>query len=75
MIAASTDRRNTCLEALGGCFVAQRFSGSFIEPSGDGAQLGLAMYQKICAFWKLLPQQSVGIFVSAALPWAVQVTK
>ena len=75
MIAVSTDRSNTCLKALGGCFVIQRFSGSFIELSGDGAQLGLAMYQKIWAFWKVLPQQSVGIFVSAALPWDVWVTE
>ena len=75
MIAVSTDRGNKFLKALGGCFVVQRFSGSFIELSGDGAQLGLAMYQKICAFWKVLPQKLVGIFVSAALPWDVRVTK
>jgi hypothetical protein len=75
MIAASTNQRNTCLKALGGCFVAQRFSGSFIELSGDGARLGLAMYQKICSFGKVFPQQSVGVFIGATLPWAVRVTE
>ena len=35
VFAISTDRRNTCIETLGGCFVVKRFSRSFVELSGN----------------------------------------
>jgi hypothetical protein len=51
--------------------VPQRHSRSFIELSGDGAQLCLTVYRQICALWKVLSQKAVGVFVLTALPWAV----
>src|ERR1700756_3029940 len=33
------------------------------------------MHAEIGAFWKILAQQSVGVLIGAALPWAVRVTE
>src|ERR1700733_943416 len=33
------------------------------------------MRAEICAFWKILAQQSVGVLVGAALPWAVRIAE
>ena len=71
----STGGRNTCLETLCWCFVVKRLSGSFVELSGDSTQLCLTMYRQIGAFWKVLSQQAVGIFVCATLPGAVRVAE
>lgn len=73
--ANSTDRCNTLRKLLRWRLILQGLSRAFIQLSGNRAQLGLAMYRQISAFWKILPQQAVGIFVWAALPRAVWVTK
>ena len=64
--AISTDRRNTCIETLGGCFVVKRFSRSFVELSGNGTQLCLTMYRQIGAFWKVLSQRKRPFALTAA---------
>src|SRR5215831_15957584 len=46
---------------------------------GDGGSHGRnvvgAMRAEIGAFWKILTQQSVGVLVGAALPWAVRIAE
>jgi hypothetical protein len=63
------------LETLGGCFVVERFAGSFVELSGDGAQLCLTVYRQIGAFGKVLAQEPVGVFVRATLPGALRIAQ
>ncbi len=57
--AVSTGQRNTGIETLSGCFVVEHLSRSFVELSGDSAQLCLTMYRQIRSFWEVLSQQSV----------------
>ena len=67
-VAVSTGRRNTCIETLGGSFVVERLSRSFVELSCDCTQLCLTMYRQIRALWKVLSEQAVGVFVCSSLP-------
>ena len=69
----STGRRNTRIKSFCWCFVSQRFPWSLVELSRDGTQLCLTMYRQIGAFWKVLSQETVGIFNRAALPRTVWV--
>ena len=48
--------------------VVERLSRSFIELSCDGTQFCLTVYRQICAFWEVLSQQPIGVFVCTTLP-------
>ncbi len=38
-------------------------------------EMSLAVDCEVGPFWKVLPQQTVGIFVAASLPWAVRIAE
>jgi len=61
--AGSTDRCNTFCELLSRRLIEQGLSRPFIELSCDGTELGLAVQGQIGATWKILAEQSVGVFV------------
>jgi hypothetical protein len=64
----STDRCNTLGERLGWGSIEQGFSWPFVELSGDGAELGLALQGQVGPVRQVLSQQPIGVFVGAALP-------
>ena len=59
----SIGRRNTFGKSLSGSLILQGLSWPFIELPGNSAQFGLGVLGKICSFGKVLPQQTVGVFV------------
>ena len=48
--------------------IEQGLSRPFIELPCDDTELGLTMQGQISVTWKILAQQSVGVFVGSALP-------
>ena len=60
-------------EEFCGCFPAEGFAWSCVEQHGDIVELFLGEDAEIAAFGQVLAEQAVGIFVDAALPWAVRV--
>lgn len=46
-----------------------------IQGMGNSVQLLGTMPAKVCAFWIILAEQAVGVFVAAALPRALRVAK
>ena len=62
-VAGSTDRRNTLGEPLGWGLIEQGLSGPFVELTGDGAELGLALQGQVGSVGKILAQQPVGVLV------------
>ena len=71
----STGGGNTLCEHFSWRLIGQCLAWSFVELSGDGAWLGLAEDRQVGAFGKILAQQSVGVFVGAALPRASGIAK
>jgi hypothetical protein len=62
-VAGSTGRCNTFRELVCWGLIEQGLSGPFIGLPCDRAEFGLAMQGQIGAAWKILAQQSVGVFV------------
>src|ERR1700758_2526320 len=54
---------------------SKRLSGPCVEGGRHGRNVVGAMHAEIDAFWKILAQQSVGVLVGAALPWAVRIAE
>src|SRR3546814_13530557 len=48
---------------------------SRIDGVGDGFEFIRAMRTEVGAFWEVLPQQAVGIFICAALPGALRIAE
>jgi len=55
--------------------ILQGLSGALVELACDGAEFGLAEAGYINAFGEVLSEKAVGIFVTAALPRRLRVTK
>src|SRR5260370_14796600 len=75
LAAGSTGRCNTFRELVCWGLIEQGLSGPFIELPCYRAEFGLAMEGQIGAARQVLAQQSVGVFVRAALPGRPRVTK
>ena len=58
-----------------GASYAQAFSGSHVDFVGNEIDLLLAVARQIGALGQVLADQSVGVFIGAALPWAVRVAE
>src|SRR5215212_7534152 len=78
----STGRRNTSLtgsqhgvEGLGRCPPAEGLAGPGVERRGHGREVVRAVEAQVGAFREVLPQQTVGVLVRAALPRAVGVAE
>jgi hypothetical protein len=73
--AGSTGRRNTLVKSLGWGLEVQRFPGALVEPARHLIEMGLRVRRQVRPARKVLAQQPVGVFVRAALPRALRVTK
>ena len=50
------------------CLDIREFHSSVYNQPLDGTRLYLTMHGQVCAIWKVLAKQSIGIFVCASLP-------
>src|SRR5207342_1915873 len=81
--ADSNGRRNTDfvdlpqprVKCFCGRFPTQRLSRPGVEGGGHGGDLLGAVHAQIGAFREVLTQQSIGVLVSAALPWALGIAE
>ena len=55
--------------------VVQCFSWALVEFSCNFTQLRLQDFREVRSLWKVLSEQTVGIFIRAAFPGAFRVTK
>jgi hypothetical protein len=55
--------------------ILQGLSRPLVELAGYGVELGLAVHREVGAFWELLAQKTIGVFVGAALPGAVGIAE
>src|SRR4051812_34999722 len=82
-LADSNCRRNTDfvdlpqprVKCFCGRFPTQRLSRPGVEGGGHGGDLLGAVHAQIGAFREVLTQQSIGVLVSAALPWALGIAE
>src|SRR5438477_12318979 len=63
------------VECLGWCHPAEGLSRSTVELGGNVVEVGLGVQGEVAALGEVLTQQSVGVLVGAALPWAFRVTE
>ena len=57
-----------------GCPV-QIFSGSGVQPLGNGIQLSLRVWRQVRALGQILAEQAIGIFIGPPLPRAMRIGK
>jgi hypothetical protein len=53
----------------------EHFAGSVVEPFSDDVEFVLCVSAELCAFGEILADESIGVFVAAALPRTVRVSK
>lgn len=73
--AVSTGRCNTGFKFLCWGLVLQGLSGAFVELACNGAEFSLTKAWYINALGEVLSEKTVGIFVTASLPWRLRITK
>jgi len=71
----SRGRCNTGLESTLRSFKAQRFARALIEAQRDLVQLGLTVAGQVGLLRQVLAQESIGVFVGAALPRTLRITE
>src|SRR5207344_3235536 len=73
--AGSTGRRNTGIKSLCRGFKLQGLTWPFVELTSHFVQTGLRMHRQVGALRKVLSQQTIGVLIRAALPWALRIAK
>ena len=73
--AVSTGRRNTGMEFTSWSIKVQSFPRSLVELSSDLIEVGLGVAGQVGFLGEVLSQQTVGVFVGAALPWALRIAE
>ena len=73
--AASTDRRNTGVKSLCWGFKLQSLAWSLVELTCHFVQIGLRVCRQVGSLRKVLSQQTIGVLVGTALPWALRITE
>src|SRR5450830_705383 len=73
--AASTDRRNTGVKSLCWGFKLQGLAWSLVELTCHFVQIGLRVCRQVGSLRKVLSQQTIGVLVGTALPWALRITE
>src|SRR5665213_3394131 len=71
--AGSTDRRNTGVKSLCWGLKLQRLPWPFVELTGGLIQL--RVHRQVGSFRKVLPQQTIGVLIGAALPRTLRITE
>jgi hypothetical protein len=54
---------------------SQALEGTVVDLIGNGIQLLLALAQQVCALWKVLAHQAIGVLVAASLPQTVRIAE
>ncbi|MBB5061561.1 hypothetical protein HDF16_006297, partial [Granulicella aggregans] len=70
--AVSTGRCNTGMEFTSGSIEVQSFPGTLIELPSHFIEVGLRVAGQVGFLGEVLSQQTVGVFVGAALPGALR---
>src|SRR6267378_6091699 len=73
--AGSTGRRNTGVKSLCWGFKLQGLTWPFVELTSHFVQIGLRMHRQVGTLRKVLSQQTIGVLIRAALPWALRIAK
>src|SRR3984885_2023508 len=63
------------VERLGRCSPAEGLAGPAVQCGGDGCEVAGAVSGEVGALREVLAQQTVGVLVGAALPWALWVAE
>ena len=63
------------VKSLGGCLPTESLPGATVESGGNRIKVITRVPGQVGAFRKVLPQQTVGVLVRAALPGAVRVAE
>ena len=63
------------IERFGRGAPSESFAGATVESYGDSYEVGGAMSAQVCAFGKVLTQQTVGVLIAATLPGALRVAE
>ena len=74
-MAVSTGRCNTGMEFTSWSFKAQSFPRALIELQGCLVEVGLGIAGQVGFLREVLSQQTVGVFVGAALPGTLRVAE
>ena len=75
MVAGSTGRCNTGVKSLCWGFKLQGLARPFVELTRHFVEMGLRVPRQVGALGKVLPQQTIGVLVRAALPWALRIAE
>ena len=67
--------KSVCREQFGGAFEAEGLSRTGVQLPGNSIEFRLREATQVSSLGEVLPEQAVGIFVDAALPWAVRIGK
>ena len=62
-------------EHFNGASKVEALSWPSVELPGNGIEFGLRESGKVGALGEMLAEKAVGVFVDAALPWAVRIGK
>lgn len=73
--AGSTDRRNTGVKSICRGLERQGLAWPFIELASYFVQVCLGEDRQVCPLGEVLPQQSIGVLIGAALPGALRIAE
>src|SRR5580692_819205 len=74
-VASSTGRCNTSVKSLSRGLECQSLAWSFIELTCHFVQMSLRVDRQVGPLWEVLPQQTIGVLVGAALPRALRIAE
>ena len=63
------------VEGLGGGLPVEGFAGSTVECCGDGVEVVPGVSVEVGAVGEVLAEETVGVLVGSALPWALGVAE
>src|SRR5437773_508335 len=72
---SSTDRRNSPAKHFGWFHPIQGLSRAVVQLPGDGVEMSGAVEAQVILAREVLAEQTVGVLIAAALPWAVGVAE
>src|SRR5271169_2255130 len=75
MTAGSTGRCNTGVKSLCWGFKLQGLSWPFVELTRHFVEMSLRVHRQVSPLRKVLSQQTVGVLVGPALPWALWIAE
>src|SRR6476659_1920373 len=68
-------RSQKLVKCLCGRSPFKRLARSCVEGGRHGGDLISTMHAQVCALWKILTEQTVGVLVGCTLPWALRIAE